>query len=185
MDLTNWTILFACGTALAGIGTGLYLMFWVMRLSPGSDRMQQIALAIQEGAKAYLNRQYRTVGVVAVVLFILLWAAGSISDRFGLLSAIGFLVGASASATAGYIGMLLAVRANVRTTQAAHGGLNAALQVAFRGGAVTGLLLIGLGLLAVAGFYRIAISVTTPDRAFSALLSLGFGSSLISVFARV
>src|ERR1700686_3308348 len=100
MDLTNWTILFACGTALAGIGTGFYLMFWVMRLSPGSDRMQQIALAIQEGAKAYLNRQYRTVGVVAVVLFILLWAAGSISDRFGLLSAIGFLVVALASATA-------------------------------------------------------------------------------------
>src|SRR5882757_9293705 len=151
MDLTNWTILFACGTALAGVGTGLYLTFWVMRLSPGSAQMQQIALAIQEGAKAYLNRQFRAVGVVAAVLFVLLWAAGSFSDRFGLLSAIGFLGGASASAIAGYVGMSLAVRANVRTTQAAHNGLNAALQVAFRGGAVTGLLLIGLGLLAVAG----------------------------------
>jgi len=185
MDVTTGTILFACATALAGIGTGLYFAFWVMRLSPGSDRMQQIASAIQEGAKAYLNRQYRVVAIVAVVLFILLWAAGSISDRFGLLSAVGFLVGASASAIAGYVGMLLAVRANVRTTQAAQNGLNAALQVAFRGGAVTGLLLIGLGLLAVAGFYRIAISVTGPERVFSALLSLGFGGSLISVFARV
>ncbi len=185
MDLTNGTILFACVTALAGIGTGLYLTFWVMRLSPGSDRMQQIASAIQEGAKAYLNRQYRTVAMVAAVLFILLWAAGSISDRFGFLSAVGFLVGASASATAGYVGMSLAVRANVRTTQAAHGGLNTALQVAFRGGAVTGLLLIGLGLLAVAGFYRTAISVTGPEQVLSALLSLGFGGSLISVFARV
>jgi K(+)-stimulated pyrophosphate-energized sodium pump len=185
MIATNWTILFACGTALAGIGTGLYLTFWVMRLSPGSDRMKQIASAIQEGAEAYLNRQYRTVAMVAVALFILLWAAGLISDRFGLLSAIGFLVGASASATAGYVGMLLAVRANVRTAQAAHGGLNSALQVAFRGGAVTGLLLISLGLLAVAGFYRIALAVTGPEHALSALLSLGFGSSLISVFARV
>jgi K(+)-stimulated pyrophosphate-energized sodium pump len=185
MDATNWTILFACGTALAGIGTGLYLTFWVMRLPAGSDRMQQIAQAIQEGAKAYLNRQYRTVAIVAAVLFVLLWIAGSFSEKFGFLSAVGFLVGASASAVAGYVGMSLAVRANVRTTQAAHNGLNAALQVAFRGGAVTGLMLIGLGLLAVAGFYKIAISATEPARALSALLSLGFGGSLISVFARV
>jgi K(+)-stimulated pyrophosphate-energized sodium pump len=185
MDATNWTILFACGTALAGVGTGLYLTFWVMRLSVGTDRMQQIALAIQEGAKAYLNRQYRTVAIVAAVLFALLWIAGSFSEKFGLLSAVGFLVGASASAIAGYVGMSLAVRANIRTTQAAHNGLNAALQVAFRGGAVTGLMLIGLGLLAVAGFYRVAVWLTGPERALSALLSLGFGGSLISVFARV
>src|SRR6185295_78290 len=98
------------------------------------------------GAAAYLNRQYRTGGVVAIVLFLVLWTAGLWSDKFGLITAIGFLVGAAASATAGYVGMNIAVRANVRTAQAAHRGLNAALTVAFRGGAVTGLLLIGLGL---------------------------------------
>jgi K(+)-stimulated pyrophosphate-energized sodium pump len=147
--------------------------------------MQEIALAIQEGAAAYLNRQYRTIGMVASGLFLLLWAAGMWSDKFGLLTALGFLVGAGASATAGYVGMNIAVRANVRTAQAGHRGLNAALTVAFRGGAVTGLLLIGLGLLAVAGFYAVAAALAGQEKAVHALLSLGFGGSLISVFARV
>ena len=132
-----------------------------------------------------MNRQYRTVGVVAAVLFVLLAGAGAFSDKFGILTAVGFLVGASASALAGYVGMIIAVRANVRTAQAAHEGMNAALTVAFRGGAVTGLLLIGLGLLAITGFYTIAQSISGQEKAIHALLSLGFGGSLISVFARV
>jgi K(+)-stimulated pyrophosphate-energized sodium pump len=178
-------IMFAIVTALTGIGYGLYLTFWVFKLDAGNAEMQRIAKAIQEGASAYLNRQYRTVGVVAAGLFAILWLAGFWSDKFGLLTAVGFLVGAGASATAGYVGMYIAVRANVRTAQAAHKGLNAALTVAFRGGAVTGLLLIGLGLLALTGFYVIAQQISGQEKAIHALLSLGFGGSLISVFARV
>jgi len=178
-------IMFAIVTALAGISYGLYLTFWVFKLDAGNPEMQRIAKAIQEGASAYLNRQYRTVGVVAAGLFAILWLAGFWSDKFGLLTAVGFLVGAGASATAGYVGMYIAVRANVRTAQAAHKGLNAALTVAFRGGAVTGLLLIGLGLLALTGFYVIAQQIAGQGKAIHALLSLGFGGSLISVFARV
>ncbi|MGQ0810036.1 MAG: sodium-translocating pyrophosphatase [Nitrospiraceae bacterium] len=177
--------MFAIAAAVAGIGYGMYLAFWVFRLDAGNAEMQRIALAIQEGASAYLNRQYRTVGAVAAGLFAILWIAGFWSDKFGLLTAVGFLVGAGASATAGYVGMYIAVRANVRTAQAAHKGLNAALTVAFRGGAVTGLLLIGLGLLALTGFYVIAEKVAGQEKAIHALLSLGFGGSLISVFARV
>src|SRR5574338_1331380 len=158
---------------------------WVFKLDAGNQKMQQIAKAIQEGAAAYMNRQYRTVGIVATVLFAVLVAAGAMSDKFGLLTAMGFLVGAGASALAGYVGMIIAVRANVRTAQAAHNGMNAALTVAFRGGAVTGLLLIGLGLLAITGFYTIAESMAGQEKAIHALLSLGFGGSLISVFARV
>jgi len=178
-------IVFAIAAAFAGISYGLYLAFWVFKLDAGNAEMQRIAQAIQEGASAYLNRQYRTVGMVAAGLFAVLWLAGFWSDKFGLLTAIGFLVGAGTSATAGYIGMYIAVRANVRTAQAAHKGLNAALTVAFRGGAVTGLLLIGLGLLALTGFYTIASSIAGQEKAIHALLSLGFGGSLISVFARV
>ncbi|MGH7228534.1 MAG: sodium/proton-translocating pyrophosphatase, partial [Nitrospiraceae bacterium] len=118
--MTTIVIVFAIAAAVAGIGYGLYLTFWVMKLSGGSKEMQQIAQAIQEGAAAYLNRQYRTVGMVAAGLFLILWLAGLWSDRFGLLTAVGFLVGAAASATAGYVGMNIAVRANVRTAQAAH-----------------------------------------------------------------
>ncbi|MEW6544937.1 MAG: sodium-translocating pyrophosphatase [Nitrospirota bacterium] len=178
-------IVFAIAAAAAGIGYGLYLALWVFKLDAGNKDMQQIAQAIQEGAAAYLNRQYRAVGAVAAGLFVLLWVAGLWSEKFGLVTAIGFLVGAAASATAGYVGMNIAVRANVRTAQAAHRGLNSALTVAFRGGAVTGLLLIGLGLLAVTGFYAIASALAGQEKAVHALLSLGFGGSLISVFARV
>src|SRR5262245_11143644 len=158
---------------------------WVFKLNAGNTKMQEIAKAIQEGARAYMNRQYKTVGVVAAVLFVILAGAGAISDKFGLLTAVGFLIGAAASSLAGYVGMIIAVRANVRTAQAAHEGMNAALTVAFRGGAVTGLLLIGLGLLAITGFYTIAASIAGQEKAIHALLSLGFGGSLISVFARV
>ncbi|HLA60792.1 MAG TPA: sodium-translocating pyrophosphatase [Nitrospiraceae bacterium] len=178
-------ISFALVAAVTGIAYGLYLAMWVFKLDAGNPKMQEIAKAIQEGASAYLNRQYRTVGVVAAVLFTILWGAGAISDKFGLLTAVGFLIGAGASSLAGYVGMVIAVRANVRTAQAAHKGMNAALTVAFRGGAVTGLLLIGLGLLAITTFYTVASQFAGQEKAIHALLSLGFGGSLISVFARV
>jgi len=185
VDVSTLVIVFGLTAAAAGITFGLYLAFWVFKLDAGTQEMQRISLAIQEGAAAYLNRQYRTVAVVAVGLFTILWLGGLWSDKFGLVTAVGFLIGAGASATAGYVGMLIAVRANVRTAQAAHRGLNAALTVAFRGGAVTGLLLIGLGLLAVTGFYALASRLVGQEHAVHALLSLGFGGSLISVFARV
>jgi len=185
MDRSAGVVLFAVVAAFIGIAYGAYLIQWILKLGEGSEKMKAIAKAIQEGANAYLNRQYTTVAYVAAGLFVVLWAAGFWSDKFGILTAVGFLIGAVASASAGYVGMKIAVRANVRTAQAAHGGLNAALQVAFKGGAVTGLLLIGLGLFAVAGFYYVASAVASPDKAMHALLSLGFGGSLISVFARV
>src|SRR5438093_1152331 len=185
MDRSTGVVLFAVVAAFVGIAYGAYLIQWILKLEEGSEKMKAIAKAIQEGANAYLNRQYTTVAFVAAGLFVVLWAAGFWSDKFGILTAVGFLIGAVASASAGYVGMKIAVRANVRTAQAAHGGLNAALQVAFKGGAVTGLLLIGLGLFAVAAFYYVASAVARPDKAMHALLSLGFGGSLISVFARV
>jgi len=185
MDRSTGVVLFAVVAAFVGIAYGAYLIQWILKLEEGSEKMKAIAKAIQEGANAYLNRQYTTVAYVAAGLFAVLWLAGLWSEKFGLLTAVGFLIGAVASASAGYVGMKIAVRANVRTAQAAHGGLNAALQVAFKGGAVTGLLLIGLGLFAVAGFYYVATAVSGPDKAMHALLSLGFGGSLISVFARV
>src|SRR5437016_1969998 len=185
MDRSTGVVLFAVVAAFVGIAYGAYLIQWVLKLQEGSEKMKAIAKAIQEGANAYLNRQYRTVAYVAAGLFVVLWAAGFWSDKFGILTAVGFLIGAVASASAGYVGMKIAVRANVRTAQAAHSGLNAALQVAFKGGAVTGLLLIGLGLFAVSGFYYVASAISGPGKAMHALLSLGFGGSLISVFARV
>ncbi len=185
MNTESGVIIFAFVSGIVGIAYGIYLTFWVLRQHAGNETMQSIALAIQEGAAAYLNRQYRTVGLVAGVMFLILWLAGIWSDNFGLLTAMGFIVGAAASAVAGYVGMIIAVRANVRTAQAASDGLNPALQVAFKGGAVTGLLLIGLGLVALAGFYAVGSAVAGTEKAVHALISLGFGGSLISVFARV
>jgi len=185
MDLSLFTLLFSLGSALASILYGLYLSSWVMRLPSGTEKMRQICAAIQEGANAYLARQYKAIGVVAVFLFVVLWAAGFWSETFGLLTAVGFLIGAVASAVSGFAGMAIAVRANVRTAQSASKGLGTALNVAFRGGAVTGLFLMGLGLLSVTGFYWAAQSLAGEDRAIHALLALGFGGSLISVFARI
>jgi len=185
VDSESAVILFALVSGVVGIVYGVYLTFWVLRQDAGNEVMKNIAVAIQEGASAYLNRQYRSVGMVAGVMFLVLWLAGMWSEAFGLLTAVGFLVGAAASATAGYVGMVIAVRANVRTAQAASQGLDPALKVAFKGGAVTGLLLIGLGLVALAGFYAIGSAVAGQEQAVHALISLGFGGSLISVFARV
>ena len=165
-------LLFALLASAVAIVYGYILIRLVLRLPEGDDRMKKIARAIQRGASAYLSRQYRTVAIIAVIIFALLWAF------LNFKTAIGFVVGAVFSAAAGFIGMNISVRANVRTTEQAKKGLREALAVAFRGGSVTGLLVVGLALLGVAGFYAL-----THD--FKALIGLGFGGSLISVFARL
>ena len=172
MSITNLSYLIAFGAAGLGVIYGLVLIWLVLKKSPGNAKMQEIAGAIQEGATAYLNRQYKTVGIIAVVLAIILFFA------LGLNTTIGFLVGAIFSAVAGYIGMNVSVRANVRTAEEARHGLGAALSLAFRGGAVTGFFVVSLGLLGVAGLYLLTKDV-------NALIGLGFGGSLISIFARL
>jgi K(+)-stimulated pyrophosphate-energized sodium pump len=165
--------------AAIGLGFAFFLIAAVKRLSPGNERMQQISAAVQEGAKAYLNRQVVTISAIAVVIFILLWI---FKDH---ASAIGFVVGAFCSLSAGFIGMRIAVITNTRTTQAASKSRTAALRVAFNGGAVTGLLVVGLALLAVAIFYSMAESRIGHDGAVRSLIGLALGASLISVFARL
>lgn len=172
MDLTNSALIFTFITSGLAIIYAIILIFWIMKLPSGNEKMQEVAKAIQQGAKAYLSRQYATVAVVAVVL------AGIIYYFLGYIVAIGFLIGAILSAAAGIIGMSVSVQANVRTAQAAHKGMAKALDVAFKGGAITGLFVVGLALLSVAGFYYIFRDV-------HALIGLGFGSSLISIFARL
>ncbi len=166
--------LFILGGAVLAIIYGLILIEIVLKLPVGNKKMQDISKAIQEGAKAYLNRQYKTVTVVAIILFIII----GFTPKLGWTTAFAFLVGSFLSALAGYIGMNISVRANVRTAEAAKGGMQKALTVAFRGGSVTGLLVVGLALLGTAGFYFI-----TKD--IHALVGLGFGGSLISIFARL
>ncbi|HBD24664.1 MAG: sodium-translocating pyrophosphatase [Candidatus Zambryskibacteria bacterium RIFOXYD1_FULL_40_13] len=170
----NSYLVFALISSVIAIVYGLLLAKSILKKSPGNARMQEIAKAIQEGAGAYLNKQYKTIGIIAVVLFFLI----GFIDKLGWVMALGFLVGAILSALAGYIGMNVSVRANVRTTEAARGGINEALSLAFKGGTVTGLLVVGLALLGVTAFYAIFKDIT-------ALVGLGFGASLISVFARL
>lgn len=170
----NTYLVFALISSVVAIVYGLVLAKSILKKSPGNERMQEIAKAIQEGASAYLNKQYKTIGMIAVVLFVVI----GLVPNLGWTMAIGFLVGAIFSALAGYIGMNVSVRANVRTTEAARGGINDALSLAFKGGTVTGLLVVGLALLGVTAFYAITKDV-------SALVGLGFGASLISVFARL
>jgi K(+)-stimulated pyrophosphate-energized sodium pump len=159
---------------------GIISTQWIIKQPTGNSRMQEIQAAIQEGANAYMNRQYATIGVVGVVLFIALFVA------LGWTTAIGFAIGAILSALAGYIGMFVSVRANVRTAEAATKGVNPALNVAFRGGAITGMLVVGLGLLGVSGYYMILLNMgISTDDAIHALVGLAFGGSLISIFARL
>jgi K(+)-stimulated pyrophosphate-energized sodium pump len=176
-ELALW---FCLAAALAALLYGLVSVTWVLGRPAGEERMQEIAAAIQEGAKAYLNRQYLTIGVVGIILmpvlgFALDWA-----------SAVGFAIGAVFSALAGYIGMFISVRSNVRTAQAAREGVNPALTIAFRGGAITGLLVVGLGLLGVAGYYAVLQGMGFEEKkVLKALVGLAFGGSLISIFARL
>src|SRR6478752_3489546 len=176
-------VLFALLCAGAAVVYGLYLTAWLLRQPAGNERMQEIARAVQEGAAAYLRRQYTTIAVVAIAPFLLLGFYHSL----GWGTAIGFLIGAVLSAAAGFIGMNVAVRSNVRTAEAARHGLPPALNVAFRAGSVTGLMVVGLGLFGVAGYYAILTAWIgdTPHQAIDHLVGLAFGGSLISVFARL
>jgi len=174
---------FALACAAVAVLYGLYLTWWLLRQPAGNERMREIAAAVQEGADAYLRKQYTTVAVVAIVPFLLL----GFYNELGWGTAIGFLIGALFSAAAGFIGMNVAVRSNVRTAEAAREGLQPAFTVAFRAGSVTGLLVVGLGLLGVAGYYWVLTDWlgNSPDSAVDDLIGLAIGGSLLSDFARL
>ncbi|MGB2874913.1 MAG: sodium-translocating pyrophosphatase [Gaiellaceae bacterium] len=176
-------MLFALVCSGVAIAYGIGLTVWLLRQPAGTERMQEIGRAVQEGAAAYLRRQYMTIAIVAVVPFLLL----GFYHKLGWGTAIGFLIGAGLSASAGFIGMNVAVRSNVRTAEAAKRGLKPALNVAFRAGSVTGLLVVGLGLLGVAGYYWVLTGWLghSHESAIKDLVGLAFGGSLISVFARL
>src|SRR6266699_2617571 len=166
-------VLFALICAGVAIGYGIGLTVWLLGRPDGNERMREIAKAVQEGAAAYLRRQYTTIAAVSIVPFLLL----GFYNKLGWGTAIGFLVGAVLSAAAGFIGMNVAVRANLRTAEAARNGLSPALNVAFRAGSVTGLLVVGLGLFGVAGYYWILTAGIgdSPHKAIEHLIGLAFG----------
>ena len=173
------TIIFALGCGVLGVIYAIMTAMWVSKQDAGSAKMQEISNAVKEGAYAFLAREYKTVAVVLIALVILIVVA-----NLGIWTAAGFIIGTVGSALAGFVGMWVTVRANVRTTQAAHKGLQAALSLAFKGGSVTGVMVVGLGIIGLAGFYTIA-KQAAPEMAFHALVGLGFGCSLMSVFARI
>ena len=167
-----------CGAV--GVLYALVTAAWVSKQDAGSERMQQISNAVKEGAYAFLTREYKTVAIVAVILLIII----AVVPALGLWTALGFLIGTVGSAFAGFVGMWVTVRANVRTTQAAKKGIQAALTLSFKGGSVTGIMVVGLGIIGLAGYFALARSMA-GEGAFHALIGLGFGCSLMSVFARI
>lgn len=182
--MEQYAVIFALACAVLAIAYGLISTLWILKLPQGNEKMIQISNAIQEGASAYMRRQYNIIAIVGVIMFVALLAT------LGVKTAVGFLIGAIFSGLTGFIGMFVSVRANVRTTEAARSGMVKALNVAFRGGAITGMLVVGLGLLGVAGYYMILSYITPegPDKVkevVSQLVGLGFGGSLISIFARL
>jgi K(+)-stimulated pyrophosphate-energized sodium pump len=180
--MEQYAVYFALVCAAAAIAYGLFSANWILSLPQGNERMKQIAAAIQEGAGAYMKRQYTIIAVVGAVMFVLLFAT------LGAKTAIGFAIGALFSGLTGFIGMFVSVRANIRTTEAAKTGIEKALNVAFKGGAITGMLVVGLGLLGVAGYYLVLTNLMpgAPVKDIvNQLVGLGFGGSLISIFARL
>ena len=183
--MEQYAIFFALACAVAAVAYGLISAQWILGLPQGNERMKQIAAAIQEGAGAYMKRQYTIIAVVGVVIFIIL---AVLPAPLGIKTAVGFAVGALFSGLTGFIGMFVSVRANIRTTEAAKSGIHKALNVAFKGGAITGMLVVGLGLLGVAGYYYILLQLmpgAPVKEVVAQLVGLGFGGSLISIFARL